>query len=118
MASSGLRGLDGCGPWAAEDRRWAMHFGGRRGSGSAAETTGMEEGGGDKASMRLGGGGWWWRIRWRGGGISRHCLEKKEMGEGRRGEGEGGLAGTIDSFWPAGEASSSAVGQLRRWIER
>ncbi|EAZ04103.1 hypothetical protein OsI_26247 [Oryza sativa Indica Group] len=48
----------------------------------------MEEGGGDKASMRLGGGGWWWRIRWRGGGISRHCLEKKEMGEGRRGEGE------------------------------
>lgn len=67
MASSGLRGLDGCGPWAAEDRRSAMHFGGRQGSGSAAKTTGMEEGGGDKASMRLGGGGWWWRIRWRRG---------------------------------------------------
>jgi hypothetical protein len=39
------RGLEGW-PWAAEDRQWAVDFGGRRGGGGAAGAAEMEEGGG------------------------------------------------------------------------
>lgn len=52
-----------------------------------------------------------------GGGASRHCLEKKEMGKGREGEG---LAGTIDSFCHrrGGQQCGGTVASMDRAIVR
>nr|AAO34506.1 hypothetical protein [Oryza sativa Japonica Group] len=83
------RGLEGW-PWAAEDRRWAVDSGGRRGGGGAA-AAGMEEGSGPASAAG----------------------EKQARGgEGERGRG---LAGAVDPFRPAGEAGGGAVGRWRRW---
>nr|BAD26378.1 hypothetical protein [Oryza sativa Japonica Group] len=104
--------------WTAENRRWAVDYGGRWAS----------VGGEGKASVWLGGGRQWLRIRRQGatgdgedGGAEaprRRRLVEKEWG--RRGKGEGAcrgcLAGAVDPFWLAGEAGGGTVGLWRWWL--